>query len=252
MPPRYSTKRTYRRKRAPARRKKKSFPTKRSYPSVVEKPRTDRVAVRSGYTGFGMSPRSFATLYPNKVRLALKWNKVYTVAAGTTDVPTYNHFVLTGLFDPEYAAASSIQPYGFDQIMAHYGHYQVIGAKMVAQFVHNSGNNMVVGCITNPGLSTTYWDTTDEFVNDPRTRYKIIGNEYPRATCVVKYSKKAIYGDGSEAALKGTVSTNPGENYYGSVWSNNMAPGATQAAYDLLVTIHFFAEFTEQLDIAKS
>lgn len=198
---------------------------KGKWPSSIIKPVVNRVAVRTRYTE--AHPRLLGAIFPNKLRVHLKWNKVYTVAAGTTDIATVKHFRLTSLFDPEYAASSSIQSYGFDQIMEHYGHYQVIGAKMSVHFIHNSGNNMIVGVIDNPGTSTTHWDSQDEFLNDPRGRHGFIGNEFTRKTLTVKYLKTGTFGLGSESVLKGTSIMDPAENYYGSTYSNNMGLGAT-------------------------
>lgn len=224
----------------------------RKKPHYKRKPKTNAPGYRTALTASNSDPRSSRSLFPPRLRIGLRWVKTYSVAAGTTDIPNIQHFNLTGLYDPEVAVSASLAPYGFTEIMSHYDSYSVVGAKAVMTFVHNTGNPMCVGTITTPGTVTTTYDTNDEFITDPRSRYGFISPNKPQKTCVVKYSRKKTFDATNQHSLKGSISTNPTEGYYVSTFSNNMGPGEAQAPYTLLVRIEYFAEFAEPLNVVKT
>lgn len=208
------------------------------------------VGTRNRLTGIGRF--SSMNIFPERLKCRLKWNKAYTIAAGTSDVATVSSFKLTEMYDPEVAASSSLQPYGYDNLMAHYTHYKVLSATVKVHFTHLSGNPMIVGVIQSLDTVTTSYDTVDEFINDPRATYKVTHNYLPKATVSTKYTAKKTYAGFNNHSLKGAVSSSVTEGYYAVVYSNNAGPGNSQAALDYWVEIDYYAEFVEQANVAKS
>lgn len=192
-------------------------------------------------------------LLPPKFVAKMRWCKAYNVPAGTADIINWFHFNMNGLYDPEVAVSAALQPNGFDQLMTEYSHYIVKGAKITVQFVHSAGNAEIVGVNTHRDVSTANLAGRDQFIVDPQTNYKVVSNDKPSATAIGYYSKKKVFDAATTTeTLMGTITTNPTEQYIGSVGVVNMGPGLTQAAIDMIVTIDYIAEFSERNVIVKS
>lgn len=210
-------------------------------------PQATTAVARVGYSsGLNFLPERFVA--------KLKWNKTFNLAANPTDVAQMLSFRLTSLFDPESAAAPSLQPYGFDQLMTNYAHYKVLSARTKVRFIHKAGNPMICGCITTADETKTHIGSADrdQFINDPQSRYKFLHNEYASTTVRNYYSKNRIYGKTNDQNLTATSITNPLENYFLQTYLMNAGPGDTQAAIVMIVEIEYTAEFTERLTIVKS
>lgn len=192
-------------------------------------------------------------LLPPKFIAKMRWNKSYQVTAGTTDIIQWFDYNLMGLYDPEVAVSSALQPNGFDQLMTEYSHYRVLGAKIRVEFWLTAGNNTIVGINTSRDSSHTDISSRDEFIVDPQTRYRIVGNDKPRASVMGYYSYKKVFDTQvTTGNAAGTATTNPNEAYIASVGLVNLAPGATQAGVDMIVTIDYIAEFSERAIQKKS
>lgn len=128
-------------------------------------------------------------------------------------------FSANGMYDPDITGAGH-QPRGFDELMALYDHFTVIGAKITVDFVNtDTSNAMVCGIVTQDNNTLT----TD--INDIMERkgfkYKQIGNKNGatnntcRITQVVNPARflgrsKAL----SDSELKGSKVANPGEQVF--------------------------------------
>lgn len=227
-------------------KRRKTFRRRKVKRKVKKAPQASTAIARIGYS-------SGLNFLPDKFISKMKWNKSYAIAAGTTDVANIKQFVLTGLFDPEVAVATALQPYGFDQLMTYYAHYMVLTAKPKITFVHKAGNPTLVGAIVTAGTSTTNWSSVDDFINDPQSNYRLIHNESPSTTIRPQsYSKSRVFGKTKDAVLTGTVLSNSAEAYYLNTYHINAAPGDTQSALVMLVEIEYTAIFTERLTAVKS
>lgn len=80
-------------------------------------------------------------LRAQKVTLRYQGSAALDPIAGVTAVHIW---AANGVYDPDITGVGH-QPRGFDQIMALYDHYVVIGAKITVDFVHDSGNPAATG-----------------------------------------------------------------------------------------------------------
>lgn len=227
--------RTYRRRKTPLKKRRRKKP-----------PQASTAVARIGYS-------SGLNFLPDKFIAKMKWNKSFILGAGTTDVATIQHFSLTGLFDPEVAVGTSLQPYGFDQLMTYYAHYMVLGAKAKIRFIHKAGNPMTVGAISSADTVTSKYSARDDFINDPQARYAIVHNEKSEASVSPPgYSKRRVFGVTKDEELTGNASANPSENYYVSTYLINSGPGDSQASCVMVVEIEYTALFSERVILSKS
>lgn len=128
-------------------------------------------------------------------------------------------FSANGMYDPDITGVGH-QPRGFDELMALYDHFTVIGAKITVDFVNtDTSNAMVCGIVTqdNNTLTTDIHDLLER----KGFKYRQIGNKNGatantcRITQVINPAKflgrsKAL----SDPELKGSKVANPGEQAF--------------------------------------
>lgn len=190
---------------------------------------------------------------PERFVAKMKWNKSFAISAGTSDIANIQSFLLTGMFDPEVAVSSAIQPRGFDQLGTYYSHYLVKSAKVKLTYIHKAGNPTICGGLITRNGSSTAWSFRDYFLNAPESRYKILANSTDRGVVnLPHYNKNTIYGNAQNSNLIGTPSTNPSEAFYLHTYNINAAPGDSQASLFLLVEIDYVAEWSERAVLEPS
>lgn len=231
-----------------------AMPAKRKVASKLVKKRRTKKPPQASLAVARVGFSSGLNFLPDKFISKLKWNKTYNLGANPTDIAQMLSFRLTSLYDPESAVASSLQPYGFDQLMTNYAHYKVLSAKTKVRFIHKAGNPMIVGCITTPDESKTYIGSSDrdQFINDPQSRYQFLHNDYASCSITNYYSKNRTFGKTNDQNLTANSVSNPAENFFLQTYLCNAGPGDTQASIVMIVEIEYVAEFTERLTIAKS
>lgn len=87
---------------------------------------------------FKFTRNSQLNIFPAKLRQTLVYAEQYVVTLqATAGNISYNAFRLNGLFDPRFAIGGH-QPMGFDQLMAIYSRYTVVGARVTFQVTNNT------------------------------------------------------------------------------------------------------------------
>lgn len=127
--------------------------------------------------------------FPYKVFTKLKYVQQISLdpAAGSFSDHTFR---ANDCFDPDFSGAGH-QPRGFDQWMANYSKFVVVGSKMTVKASTNSTGSIdtVIAVRTNT-LSTSPGSTID-FLEDRKNRYKILApNASEGLTLSTNYSHK--------------------------------------------------------------
>lgn len=169
--------------------------------------------------------------------------------SNTQSVP----FVANGLFDPYYPIGGH-QPKGFDQWMAVYNHYNVLGAKINVKCVSTQSHNCCWGVTLTPDNGTMNNLTLTEALENRYNRgAKYISwdngtfatrNNKP-LTCT--YSQKKQFGKNStqKGDLTGDAANNPTEKQFFEVWLGKIQGDTSVKTLDFIVTIDYIALFTE-------
>lgn len=172
------------------------------------------------------------------------------VRSGAAGAPDYHEFVCNGLYDPD-KTGTGHQPMGFDQLMAKYNHYRVLGSHieikiLPSQFQTNSSTVLAL-------IGLTVTPTTGDAVvdgNELREQQGTKSTVAPRQAQGLKrltmgWGLKRTFGaKSSDNNLYGTASSNPSEKSY---WRITMIGdlGVQTEYVTLFIKIKYLAEFIE-------
>lgn len=166
------------------------------------------------------------------------------------------HFIsANGLFDPDVTGVGH-QPTGFDQLMAFYDHYTVIGSKIIATFTNgDSSNGQTVGIYL--ADATTTVTNPEQIIENGGVVFAELtkdGTDGYSKTLTMNCNPTKYLGRKSPLSddiLRGSASANPTEDVLFCLW------GAPQATVDsssifVQVTVEYTAIFTERKRTAIS
>lgn len=127
-------------------------------------------------------------------------------------------FSANGLFDPDITGVGH-QPVGFDQLMAFYDHYTVVGAKITVDFQNNdTTNESIVGVSLRDDSTTTIspYEIVESGAIDTRWLTPL-GKDGCKARITMASTTANYLGRKdvmSDPELKGSAAANPGEQYF--------------------------------------
>lgn len=161
-------------------------------------------------------------------------------------------FSANGMFDPN-TSAGGHQPRGFDQLMALYDHYVVIGSKITVR-ASNTGSTaaiIAVGC-TDSSSTTSDINNIIE-LND--TKYRVIDGDTNGCTIVNKTNIRKKLGRShplSDPELKGSSTSNPTEGCFYHISVESVDNASNPAAVHLVAKIEYLAYFIERKRMVQS
>jgi len=167
------------------------------------------------------------------------------------------------LFDPEHAFGGH-QPLGFDQWMAHYDHYTVIGAKITVRFINNSTADRTPGLcgimLTDTpriGAGLTITDLNQLLENRYTTKgvvANVQGSDRNTATATMTFSAKKFFHKSNivgDSLYRGTSTTGPEEDVLFEIWQCGIS-GANPDIIALLIEVDYIAVLTEPRPLPSS
>lgn len=179
----------------------------------------------------------------------------------TVSTVTSHFFSANGMYDPDITGTGH-QPLFFDQYMAGYDHYTVIGSRIRVTPSNPSTADIVplaYGCIIDDNATFTY-ATTDAIVESNQGRYfKLAGPHNAPQTAYSKsltrkFSAKKFFGTKAligQEEYKGSASTNPSEEAYFGVWVGSIGNTDGGNLY-LTCEIEYIAVLTEPKFVNQS
>lgn len=193
---------------------------------------------------------------PQKIIRKLRYqsNKSLTIsAAGATNVNVYR---INSLFDPDFTGTGD-QPRYFDQYMALYDRYLVLGARVKCTFYNTSSSEQNrCGMV----VKTKSADETigkDYIENERLQRNTLVGVEGGGGnikTLILNWSGKKWFGKPrmtTEYDLTGSATTNPSTAAYLHVFSDNPW-GYQNGGVRYTLTIDYIVQFKEPLMVTGS
>lgn len=166
-------------------------------------------------------------------------------------------FSANGLYDPNVTGVGH-QPIGFDQMIAIYNHYCVIGSKITVNWIMvdtTATESATVG-ITLTDSNTALTDA-ERVIENGHCVYTVITNEggsKDQAQLTLKASPAKFLGrfnPMSEDNMKGSSGANPQEQCYFHVFANSFA-GADLTAIRMMVKIEYIAVWLEPKQLVQS
>jgi len=194
---------------------------------------------------------------PNRILTRHRYCQTFTMDGATGAAATYT-LSLNGLYQP--IVASGHQPMGFDQFAALYQNYKVVGAKITATYTNLSNTtdtgNQYVGIQFHENSSYAPGYIT-QIAERGRCVYKLLGlanSGHDTQKCSMKWSLKKWYGQNNVKGqdVAGTISSNPAQECYASIFSVADYDGQNPGACDVLVTIDYIVEWFTPLQMNQS
>lgn len=193
--------------------------------------------------------------FPKNMMMTNKYTEIVQLsfASAQATATTYN-FVCNSLYDPNQSSTGH-QPLYFDQLMALYDHYTVIGAKMTVKFYWTSSNQppAVVGCFINDDPTSTS-AVPSTLMENSNVQHRIMGlNQQTPVEFTMKWSaKKAFPGSTlANANLQGNAAASPAEIQCFTLFLS-AADGASATSAFAEVNIEYISIYNELKDIAGS
>lgn len=191
--------------------------------------------------------------FPKKTLVTHKYAEVFNLNTGAAGATAYYDFSCNGMYDPNITGTGH-QPYYFDQYSALYDHYCVIGSKITVKFTPTNITYppTLVGCFIND--DTTKTPNVYGLMESSQGQYRALPYGTNNNTNItMKWSAKKYFGRSVLAndELQGTVSTNPTEQSYFTIWIDSAAQAAV-SQITIEVLIEYIAIWKELKDIATS
>lgn len=189
-------------------------------------------------------PRTIGTL-PTQVKCHFKYGEQITLSNGGAGLTGVGVYSCNGLYDPNVSGIGH-QPRGFDQLMAMYDHYVVIGSRIKVQFWPRPANTglSVVG-ISVQDTATVFTDFRD-YLESPNNVTQGISPDGDRCKALVNNVNPNQFlgrkNPMSDPQLKGSSTANPTEQCYYHLWLHNVTDSDTN---DIVVEIEYTAILIE-------
>lgn len=169
-------------------------------------------------------------------------------------------YVANGMFDPYYPIGGH-QPKFFDQLMAVYSHYNVVGSKISVRLASTQSNNCAWGVCRTPTENQMNNQTLTYLLENryqKNARYLSWSNNSATALnnkpLTASYSQKKIFGANSAQKddLTGNITANPVEKQFFEIWCAPVQGDTSVKTLDFVITIDYIALFTEPKVLAQS
>lgn len=192
--------------------------------------------------------------FPKMTKMKMHYIDNFHKTAVAGLLATYQ-FRLNSLFDFDLTGTGH-QPYYFDQMMAVYDHYTVIGTKVTVTWTNNTANPVVVGGYLNDDGTVTP-GTLSNCQEAPQSQYKVLPGTSTQSVYIThKWSAKKWFtkdraGLMADINLTGDASNNPGEATVLTLYYQALDP-SNSTDVSFTVRAQFIAIFSELKDIASS
>lgn len=202
-----------------------------------------------------ISPGGYGQLpIPNRMIVKMRYSDQNTLDATSTVASTYT-YALNGLYDPD-ISGSGHQPMGFDQFASLYQNYKILGAKVTieacgAPTTTTSEQYMGLQFHENAGYAPS---NIVQIIERGREVHQVLGSQTNRIHKTMKWSAKKWYGKNiySGYTTAGTITANPSELAYVSVFVTRAENGENPDPITYVITIDYIVEWFGPLQISQS
>lgn len=203
-------------------------------------------------------PRNYTSVnlglgFPKRVVSTLKYVGQHEITSTTGAVGVFR-YSCNGLFDPNITGTGH-QPMYFDNLMAIYRHYTVIGSKITVRMIPVTSTQGPAGAAVfindDTSLAVNSLLAASEQSSGTKTVLFAVGQSSPQVLTKTWSAKQTFGGSvlGNDQ-LQGTVSANPPEqSYYDIVYQDF---GAATSKVHVIVELEYTAVFDELQDQAEN
>lgn len=178
-------------------------------------------------------------LLGNTLATTLVYNEQYSLDAGISPSIATQVMSANGMFDPNITGVGH-QPRGFDELMALYDHFVVVGSKITLK-VPSGANTHMVGVALRD--STSVENSLVNYQEGRNVVSKMFSPDAGRAEVITYgFSAKRFLGRASplsDPELKGSASSNPLEGAYFHIFTGHPNSGSNPQSIALDCTIEY-------------
>ena len=234
--------------------------------SRVSRARRNQRAMNRRYRKYKPRPKLPLAGFPKQKMVRLRFVKEVEIVTPSTGLSNSVPFVANGAYDPYYPIGGH-QPKGFDQWMAVYSHFNVVGSKIHVKMVGTGQDNFCWG-VARTSAPNELKDKSLPYIlewrgNKSPNSYTVVGSENGgyannptkmNTTRIAKYSQKKQFGKNSTstAELIGSATSNPAELSIFEVWQCPIQQQLSSKTADYVVVIDYLVLFTEPKILAQS
>lgn len=247
----YSVGSSYKRKRTSYRRRAPTRTSRRLYRRTRYRP-----ARRARRTRWPRSP------WPMVKRAKLTWVHIPNVIIDAAGSLGYQTYTMNSLYDPN-TSIGGTQPFGFDEMMALYGRYQVFGCKisLLVSPLSETGSNLYVIPTQNSALPS--YANIEELRRRPFARTMFLLKDSGRGG-TNKYKLRQYYsvkkldrvianGLNQQEDYIGTSAQDPSEKLYlHLIHTTTSGTAATPIELYIRVELTFYCQFSQPITPAYS
>lgn len=201
--------------------------------------------------------------FPRQKMVRMRYVQEIEIVTPVTGLSKSLPFVANGMYDPFYPIGGH-QPKGYDQWMAVYNHYNVVGSKITVKMSGTGQDNFAWGVCRTPAPNEMDNKSLEYILENRYNKgYKIVGSENGgyannptrmNTTQTAIYSQKKQYGKNatSNAALTASAAANPAEITTFEVWACPIQTQPQAKTADFVVVLDFIALLTEPRVLGQS
>lgn len=221
---------------------------KGSSTQVVKKARSQTTTTSKKNVNRNYTSVNLGLGFPKRVVCTLKYAGYRDLTSGSGLHATYR-YSCNGLYDPDITGTGH-QPMYFDNLMAIYDHYTVIGSKLVLKVVPKSATQGpgAVAVFVNDSTSQTMQNVGNAFEQSSGTDVKLLAPGQSNPLVITKtWSAKRTFGGSvlGNDNLQGTAAANPTEQSYYDIVFQDLTTTPTSATVQIFVELEFTAVFDE-------
>lgn len=187
-----------------------------------------------------------------------RYCETFNVTQGVSGTPEYVVYSANSMYDPR-TATGGHQPMGYDEMAAIYGHYQVVGSKITAQFtpvaITSGGSAATIPMAFICGVfrddNSTPPVGIDSIREDGRGTWGLTTSARPWSTRA-KFSAKRQYGPDWVASTLGISGSNPANQTFFILWMMNNEEGGGGGVCAVNITIEYITLWSDKLDQVPS
>lgn len=179
-----------------------------------------------------------------------------SVQMAPTATPSNYFFHANGLFDPD-ETGSGHQPMGFDQYMALYDHYKVLGSKITVTFAQAPADSLANNVICAIYLDDDITAVTDihAAIEQGVTKWAQVNSTSVKPTKISKtFSAKKFFSDAkySSAQIVGASGGNPTEQAMFNIIVAPLDGISNPTDFYVHVVIDYIVQFSERKTLVSS
>jgi len=192
--------------------------------------------------------------FPRTTTRKLKYVESFSLDSGLASALATYAFSCNSLFDPN-VSGTGHQPYGFDQLMNLYNHYEVLSSKIKITMADSNATN-AMGLICRVDANGNLNSSNLQLIMEQPDVKKVIFNpsEAHRTTLYNTWNQRKYFGKrkAGDDTLCGGAGSNPTDQSFYIIGLASVDPNANSAALFITVEIDYVARFFEPLELVSS